>query len=133
MFYTKLITLIYFLCRPLPKQLLQYISFISIGFLVYAVFLKLCFFLWVVEKCLLLNVVNFNYIFLQSFQTHFYCTPDFKQIILNIRCKWLMTSKFSLLCGKPNKALCGEFYRRSISEFNNTCNLDQREFDWRQQ
>ena len=40
-----------------------------------------------------------------------------------------MISKFSLLFGKPKKALCGVFCGRSISEFNNSCNLDQRDFD----
>ena len=39
-----------------------------------------------------------------------------------------MISKFSLLSGKPKKALCGVFCERSISKFNNLCNLDQREF-----
>ena len=39
-----------------------------------------------------------------------------------------MISKFSLLSGKPKKAFCGVFCGRSISEFNNYCNLDQREF-----
>ena len=33
-----------------------------------------------------------------------------------------MISNFSLLSGKPKKALCGVFCGRSISEFNN---LDQ--------
>ena len=37
-----------------------------------------------------------------------------------------MISKFSLLSGKPKKALCGVFCGRSVSEFNN-CNLDQRD------
>ena len=36
-----------------------------------------------------------------------------------------MISKFSLLSGKPKKALCGTFCGRMISEFNNSCNLDQ--------
>ena len=39
-----------------------------------------------------------------------------------------MISKISLLSGKPKKALCGVFCRRSISEFNNSWNLDQRDF-----
>ena len=39
-----------------------------------------------------------------------------------------MISKFSLLSGKPKKALCGEFCGRSISELNNSWNLDQRDF-----
>ena len=39
-----------------------------------------------------------------------------------------MVSKFSLLTGKPKKALCGVFCGRSIFEFNNSCNLDQRNF-----
>ena len=39
-----------------------------------------------------------------------------------------MISKFSLLSGKPKKALCGVFCGRGISEFNNSCNLDQRDF-----
>ena len=47
---------------------------------------------------------------------------------LNIRCKRLMISKFSLLSGKPKKALCGAFCVRSISEFNNSWDLDQRDF-----
>ena len=51
--------------------------FILIGFLVYAIFFKLCFLFEVVEAYLFLNVVNFNYIFLQSFYTYFSCIPDF--------------------------------------------------------
>ena len=39
-----------------------------------------------------------------------------------------MISKISLLSGKPKKALCGVFCGRSISEFNNSWNLDQRDF-----
>ena len=39
-----------------------------------------------------------------------------------------MISKFSLLSGKPKKARCGAFCGRSISEFNNSWNLDQRDF-----
>ena len=40
-----------------------------------------------------------------------------------------MVSKFSLSPGKPKKALCRVFCGRSISEFNNSCNLDQRDLD----
>ena len=39
-----------------------------------------------------------------------------------------MISKFSLLSGKPKKALCSVFYGRSISEFSNSCNVDQIDF-----
>ena len=39
-----------------------------------------------------------------------------------------MIAKFSLLSGKPRKAPCGIFSGRSISEFNNSWNLDQRDF-----
>ena len=39
-----------------------------------------------------------------------------------------MISKFSLLSGKTKKALSGVFCGRSISGFNNFCNLDQRDF-----
>ena len=39
-----------------------------------------------------------------------------------------MISKFSLLSGKPKKVLCGVICGRSISEFINSCNLDQRDF-----
>ena len=39
-----------------------------------------------------------------------------------------MISKFSLLSEKPKKALYGVFCGRSISEFDNSCNLDQRDF-----
>ena len=35
-----------------------------------------------------------------------------------------MISKFSLSRAKPKKELCGVFYGRSISEFNNSLNLD---------
>ena len=38
-----------------------------------------------------------------------------------------MISKFSL-SGNPKKALCGVFCERSISEFNNSWNLDERDF-----
>ena len=40
----------------------------------------------------------------------------------------VMISKFSLLSGKPKKSLCGVFCGRSISEFNNSRSLDQRDF-----
>ena len=36
-----------------------------------------------------------------------------------------MISKFSLLSGKPKKALCGIFCGRSISEFNSSWKLDK--------
>ena len=39
-----------------------------------------------------------------------------------------MIAKFYLLSGKLKKALCGIFCGRSIFEFNNPCNLDQRDF-----
>ena len=39
-----------------------------------------------------------------------------------------MISKFYLLFGKPKKALCGVFCERRISEFNTSCNLEQRDF-----
>ena len=39
-----------------------------------------------------------------------------------------MISKFSLLSGKSKEALCGVFCGGSISEFNNSCNLDQKDF-----
>ena len=39
-----------------------------------------------------------------------------------------MISKFSLLSGKPKKELCGASCGRSIFEFNNSWNLDQRNF-----
>ena len=39
-----------------------------------------------------------------------------------------MISKFSLLSGKPKKALCSVSCGRSISEFDNSFNLDQRDF-----
>ena len=39
-----------------------------------------------------------------------------------------MISKFSLLSGKPKKELCGVFCGRSISEFNNPWNLNERDF-----
>ena len=39
-----------------------------------------------------------------------------------------MISKFSLLSGKPKKALCGVICGKIISEFNNSCDLDQRDF-----
>ena len=38
-----------------------------------------------------------------------------------------MIPKLSLLSGKPKKALCVIFCRKRISEFNNYCNLDQRD------
>ena len=41
-----------------------------------------------------------------------------------------MISKFYLLSGKPKKALCGVFCERRISEFNTSCNLEQRDFVW---
>ena len=43
-----------------------------------------------------------------------------------------MISKFSLP-GNPKKALCGVFCERSISEFNNSWNLDERDFVWLQE
>ena len=43
-----------------------------------------------------------------------------------------MISKFYLLSEKPKKGLCGAFCGRSISEFINSCNLDQRDFVWLQ-
>ena len=39
-----------------------------------------------------------------------------------------MIPKFSLLYGKPKKAIYGVFCGRSIPEFNNSWNLDQRYF-----
>ena len=39
-----------------------------------------------------------------------------------------MILKFSLLSGRPKKALCGTFCGRSIFEFNNSWNLDQKYF-----
>ena len=39
-----------------------------------------------------------------------------------------MISKIFLLSGKPKKAHCGVFCGRSIYEFNNSWNLDQRDF-----
>ena len=36
-----------------------------------------------------------------------------------------MISKFSLVFGKPKKALCSVFSGRNISEFNNSFNLDK--------
>ena len=39
-----------------------------------------------------------------------------------------MISKCSSLSGKQKKTLCGAFCGRSLSEFNNPCNLDQRDF-----
>ena len=39
-----------------------------------------------------------------------------------------MISKFSLLSGKPKKALCGLFCGGILSEFNNSWNLDQIDF-----
>ena len=39
-----------------------------------------------------------------------------------------MISKFPFLSGKSKKALCAVFCGRSISEFNNSCDLDQRDF-----
>ena len=45
-----------------------------------------------------------------------------------MRRKQLLISKFSLLSGKPKEALCGVICGRSISEFNKSCNLDQRDF-----
>ena len=39
-----------------------------------------------------------------------------------------MISKFSLLSGKPKKALCGVFCGKNFSEFNNSCDLDHRDF-----
>ena len=42
--------------------------------------------------------------------------------------KWLVISQFSLLFGKPKKALCGVFCGRSIFEFNYSWNFDQRDF-----
>ena len=39
-----------------------------------------------------------------------------------------MILNFSLLFRQPKKALCGVFCGRSIPEFNNSCNLDQRNF-----
>ena len=41
-----------------------------------------------------------------------------------------MISKFYLLFEKPKKAPCGVFCGRSISEFNKSYNLDQRDFVW---
>ena len=38
-----------------------------------------------------------------------------------------MISKFSLLSGKPEKALCSVFCGRSIFEFINSRKLDQRD------
>ena len=37
-----------------------------------------------------------------------------------------MISKFSLLSGKPKKALCGVFCGRSVFEFNDSWNLEQK-------
>ena len=39
-----------------------------------------------------------------------------------------MISKFSSLSGKPKKALCGVFCGRSVFEFNDSWNLEQRNF-----
>ena len=39
-----------------------------------------------------------------------------------------MISKFSSLFGKLKKELCGVFCGRSISESDNSWNLDQRDF-----
>ena len=39
-----------------------------------------------------------------------------------------MISRFSLFSGKEKKVLCGVFCGRNISEFNNSGNLDQRNF-----
>ena len=58
----------------------------------------------------------------------FNASRTFNKQYLNIRCKWLMISKKFLLSRKPNKALRGAFCGRSISEFSNYCNLDQRDF-----
>ena len=44
-----------------------------------------------------------------------------------------MISKFPLLSGKPQKAFCGVFCGRSISEFHNSLNLDQSDFFWLQE
>ena len=42
-----------------------------------------------------------------------------------------MISNFSLLSGKPKKTSCGLFCGgRSVSEFNNSRNLDQKDFVW---
>ena len=67
-----------------------------------------------------------NYIFLESVSIYFSFIPGFKQAILKY--KMPMIDKFFLLSRKPKKALSGVFCRRSISEFNNSWNLDQRDF-----
>ena len=126
MFNTKLIKFIYLLPHeqaPFPVNFVHLNRFFSLCY-----FLKNFVSSFESLKHLFLDVANFNYIFLQFSRLIFSCILKFKKKYLNIRRKWLIISKFSLLSRKPRKALCGVFCGRSISESNNFCNLDQRDF-----
>ena len=120
MFNTKLIKFIYLLPHeqaPFPVNFVHLNRFFSLCY-----FLKNFVSSFESLKHLFLDVANFNYIFLQFSRLIFSCILKFKKKYLNIRRKWLIISKFSLL-------FCG----RSISESNNFCNLDQRDFVWLQE
>ena len=50
-----------------------------------------------------------------------------------MRCTCLMISKLSFLPEKIKKTLWGVFCGRSIIEFNNSWNLEHRDFVWLQE
>ena len=58
----------------------------------------------------------------------FLVSQDLYKQYINIRCKWLIISKFCLLSANPEQVLCCVFCGRTISEFNTSWNLDQRDF-----